>query len=208
MSYDYLFKLVSVGNPNVGKTAFADQLITNNFYLNYSPTVGVDFRTKSITLDHSIVVKTHIWDTAGDTKFARIVRNYYRNTAGALIIYDVGSRESFNRVDFWRNEILRSRDSKEPMSILLVANKVDMADRVVTRREGENYALRHNLLYAECSPKSDMNVQEAFEWLVIDIYEKLDGEKLGVGVDRHFSYSEEPDIKTERRSTPTCCNIF
>lgn len=190
MSYDYLFKYIFVGETGTGKTSFADQLVNNEFPFRHESTIGVDFRCKTNTLDNNTVIKSHIWDTAGQEKFSSIITNYYRGIAGAIIVFDVTKRASFEKIEFWREEIEKNRNSTDPMVILIVANKIDRPNRVVSRNEAEDYALEHNFLFAEASCKNNINVTEAFEWLVLETYERMDKESPGCGIRRSPVWEE------------------
>ena len=92
MSYDYLFKMIFVGDTNVGKTAIANRLSRNRFDCHYDATIGVDFSSLTLDIDEKRI-KTHIWDTAGQECFSSIITTYYRGVAGAILVFDVG-RES------------------------------------------------------------------------------------------------------------------
>ncbi len=191
MSYDYLFKFIIVGDTGVGKTCFVDRFVNNEFNPAQMETIGVDFRSNMVTLDDNAVIKSHIWDTAGQEKFASIIRSYYSGIAGAIIVFDVGKKESWEHVEFWRKEIMRNRSSKDPLVTLLIGNKIDSRKkRMVSRTEAEAYALQHNMLYAESSSKLNQNVTESFEWLVMETYERMDRENPGCGIKRSVAYQE------------------
>ena len=204
MSYDYLFKFVSIGDTGSGKTSFADRLVDNTFHRQHESTIGVDFRCKKNTLDSQVVIKSHIWDTAGQEKFSSIITSYYQGIAGAIIVFDVTGRQSFERVRFWYEEIQKHRHSTDPLVVLLVGNKVDRSDRQVTRHEAEAYALNHQFLYAESSCKANINIQEAFEWLVNETYKKMDKDNPGCGIKRSIPYEESIRLINDRSKLRDC----
>lgn len=192
MSYDYLFKYIFVGETGAGKTSFADRLVNSEFHYHHETTIGVDFRCKMNTLHDNVVIKSHIWDTAGQEKFSSIITSYYKGIAGAIIVYDVGKRQSFRRVDFWRKELERNRHSpNDPMVILLVANKTDKMSRVISEEEGKQYAMDHGLLFAEVSCKENKNVEQAYEWLIMETYERMNKENPGCGIKRSIAFEED-----------------
>ena len=128
MSYDYLFKIIFIGDASVGKTALAERITKNEFHETYNSTIGVDFSTVTLDIcDHSI--KTHIWDTAGQECFASIISTYYRGIAGAVIVFDITSRSSFRKCSFWLNQIKQNGTIGHLPIITLVGNKIDRATR-------------------------------------------------------------------------------
>ena len=170
MSYDYLFKVVFVGGPCVGKTALTERLISNKFPYNYDATIGVDFSAKSLIIDN-MNIKTHIWDTAGQKCFSSIITTYFTGVAGAAIMFDIGRKSSFCQVDYWREEIEKRRTMNHVPVMILIANKVDKKHREVSKEEAEKYAEKHNMLYCETSAKDNFNVCEFYEMLIERIYQ-------------------------------------
>jgi small GTP-binding protein len=209
MSYDYLFKLIFIGDTSVGKTAIIDRLMHDRYLGRYDNTIGVDFACINTVINNKDRIKAHIWDTAGQESFASIITTYYRGIAGAAIIFDLTRKESFQRVDFWLNELKNKRENNQPISILLIGNKKDRSRREVTIGEIENYAKIHDLIYIETSAKTGENVHKAFSLLIKDIYKNMDPEDLGIGIRRHFSYDEKEKLKLKKPSdsqwTDWCC---
>ena len=191
MSYDYLFKLIFIGDTNVGKTAITDRLIHDRYLGRYDNTIGVDFACVNTVINNKDRIKAHIWDTAGQESFASIITSYYRGIAGAAVVFDLTRRDSFRRVDFWLRELKEKRDNEKPISILLIGNKKDRINRAVSEGEIENYAKINNLMYIETSAKTGENVHDAFTLLIKDIYKNMDKKNPGVGIRRHFSYDEK-----------------
>ena len=89
MSYDYLFKLIFVGDTHVGKTAITDRLIRDRYLGRYDSTIGVDFACVNTVINKKDRIKAHIWDTAGQESFSSIISNYYKGIAGAAIVFDI-----------------------------------------------------------------------------------------------------------------------
>ena len=211
MSYDYLFKLIFIGEPRVGKTSYADRLVDDKYKNQYGPTLGVDFYSKHITLDDNVVIKNHIWDTAGQEKFSPLIRNYYKGIAGAVIMFDITNRNSFNKVRYWITQLDANKDTDKYIPVIVIGNKIDKEDRKVSRKEAEHLAYNNDMLYDEISCKSGINLEESFKRIVIDIYARMDKEALGPGIRRHFSqenisydeYSQEP-LKVKQ----SCCSII
>ena len=151
MSYDYLFKIIFVGDACVGKTALAERITKNEFHESYNSTIGVDFSTVTLDIGDQ-TIKTHIWDTAGQKCFASIISTYYRGIAGAVIVFDVSSRNSFRKCSFWLNQVKQNGTIGHLPVIALVGNKIDRATRDVTYDEAVNFAEKNiSNEYVGCS---------------------------------------------------------
>merc|ERR1711957_1164387 len=158
--YDYLFKLLLIGDSGVGKSClllrFADQTYTES----YISTIGVDFKIRTIELDGK-TIKLQIWDTAGQERFRTITSSYYRGAHGIIVVYDVTDNETFNNVKQWLHEI--DRYACENVNKLLVGNKSDLAaKRVVSTEQGKEFADSLGIAFLETSAKTSTNVEQAF----------------------------------------------
>ncbi|EAS04830.2 small guanosine triphosphatase family Ras family protein (macronuclear) [Tetrahymena thermophila SB210] len=171
MSYAYLFKYIIIGDTGVGKSCILSQFIDKRFKEKHDVTIGVEFGARMISFDNKNI-KLQIWDTAGQESFRSITRSYYRSAAGALLVYDITKRESFQHLGRWLEE---ARQNGNPqMSFILVGNKCDLEqDRQVSYEEGEKFAKEHDLVYLEVSAKTAYNVEEAFKQTAKMIYEKI-----------------------------------
>lgn len=215
MSYDYLFKIVLIGNTYVGKTAITERLINDRYTSHIDSTIGVDFATLSVKVRDKII-KTHLWDTAGQETFQSIIRNYYYGIAGALIIFDVCNRKSFQQVNYWYDELIKNTDMKP--YITLIGNKIDSPHRVVTTEEAEQYAQKYGFQYVEVSAKTGANVYNAFKTIIQTIYDNMDKTNLRPGIKRHFSHDENnvlfvrsgeyPSNYSLRDGINACCCCF
>lgn len=189
MSYAYLFKYIIIGDTGVGKSCLLLQFTDKRFQPVHDLTIGVEFGARLINIDQN-QIKLQIWDTAGQESFRSITRSYYRDAAGALLVYDITRRESFNHLNRWLEE---ARQNGNPnMTIMLIGNKSDLEHRrAVSTKEGEAFALENELVFLETSAKSASNVEAAFIKTAENIYEKIkdglydphregNGVKLGV----------------------------
>lgn len=189
MSYAYLFKYIIIGDTGVGKSCLLLQFTDKRFQPVHDLTIGVEFGARLIPIDNK-QIKLQIWDTAGQESFRSITRSYYRDAAGALLVYDITRRESFNHLSRWLEE---ARQNGNPnMTIMLIGNKSDLEHRrAVSSKEGEAFAQEHNLIFLETSAKSAANVELAFINTAEKVYEKIksgaydpsregNGVKLGV----------------------------
>lgn len=160
MSFDFMFKLLVVGESGVGKTCMLLRFADNSFEENFLSTIGVDFKVKQIVVDEK-KVKLQIWDSAGQERFKNITASYYRNCSAIIIVYDITSKDSFNKVSDWVEEVRRYVPSAP---LLLVGNKCDLEDkRQVSQQDGDELAKRLGLIFLETSAKTSYNIEEAFQ---------------------------------------------
>jgi len=158
--YDYLFKLVLIGDSGVGKSCLLLRFADDNFTDSYISTIGVDFRFRTITIDDK-TVKLQIWDTAGQERFRTITSAYYRGADGIIMVYDVTSAESFDHVEEWLSEV--DRYANESTSKLLVGNKADLIEeKQVPEETAQGFAEKLQIPFLETSAKTATNVDTAF----------------------------------------------
>lgn len=171
MSYAYLFKYVIIGDTGVGKSCLLLQFTDKRFMAIHDLTIGVEFGARMITIDNK-KIKLQIWDTAGQESFRSITRSYYRGAAGALLVYDITRRETFNHLTSWLEDA--RQHSNTHMVIMLIGNKSDLENRRdVMKEEGEAFAREHGLIFMETSAKTAANVEEAFLNTAKVIYRKI-----------------------------------
>eukprot|EP00916_Digyalum_oweni_P021351 GHVL01035467.1.p1 GENE.GHVL01035467.1~~GHVL01035467.1.p1 ORF type:complete len:217 (-),score=26.03 GHVL01035467.1:183-833(-) len=169
--YAYLFKYIIIGDTGVGKSCLLLQFTDKRFRADHDLTIGVEFGSRLVTID-SKQIKLQIWDTAGQESFRSITRSYYRGAAGALLVYDVTRRETYEHLSRWLEEARLNANAD--MTIMLIANKCDLERREVTTVEGEEFAKKHGLFFMETSAKTAQNVEEAFIQTARKIYEKIE----------------------------------
>ena len=170
-NYNYLLKYIIIGDSSVGKSNLLLRYTNGQFREEYQLTIGVEFGSSNETVDNNIY-RIQIWDTAGQENYRAITRSYYKNTACALLVYEIDSRDSFKRIPFWMNDCKNSA----PKSILmvLVGNKCDLENkREVTEEEGRDFAEKNGMLFFETSAKTGKNVEELFKQSVIIIDKKI-----------------------------------
>jgi len=192
--FDYLFKIVMVGDSAVGKSCLLSRFVRDEFILDQKPTIGVEFLTKMIEVQYETkkkYAKAQIWDTAGQERFRAIVSAYYRGATGALICYDITKRKSFENVISWLREM---RLNCDPQAVMLVGTKTDLQYlREVTTEEGREFAQREGLLFMETSANSKDNVESAFTELVKTIFYKVHKEIEG----QDDEFNETDKLKTK-----------
>ena len=204
MSFDYLFKLIVIGDSGVGKTAVVQRLRKKAFPVEYQSTIGLDFASKTIMIHNHILVKSYIWDTAGQEVFSSIIASYYRDIAGAIIVFDVGNRDSFQRCNFWLSELDNKRRSLRDISVLLLGNKID-SNREVSEEEASAYAKDRGLLYMETSAKTGENIEVFYRRLIHHIFENMDPEMDNSGIQHgHILF----DSRLNEPPPARCCCII
>mmetsp|Transcript_1498 Transcript_1498/g.3897 ORF Transcript_1498/g.3897 Transcript_1498/m.3897 type:complete len:210 (+) Transcript_1498:41-670(+) len=206
-SYDFLFKFLVIGNANTGKSCLLHQFIENKFKTESSHTIGVEFGSKVINCGGKSI-KLQIWDTAGQERFRSVTRSYYRGAAGALLVYDIASRETYNALNNWLTDA-RTLASSD-IVIVLVGNKKDLeADREVTFLEASRFAQENELMFLETSARTGENVEETFLKCARKILSKietgqLDPEKMGSGI-QYGDASLRKIAKPDGKKKGGCC---
>lgn len=177
--YDYLFKVVLIGDSGVGKSNLLSRFTRNEFSLDSKSTIGVEFATKSIQAEGK-TIKAQIWDTAGQERYRAITSAYYRGAVGALLVYDMTKHGTFENVDRWLREL---RDHAEAnIVVMLVGNKSDLkTQRAVETQEAMAFAEQHNLAFIETSALDASGVDVAFTNILTEIYRLMNKKQLQEG---------------------------
>ncbi|VDP69236.1 unnamed protein product [Echinostoma caproni] len=197
-----MFKVILVGDSNVGKSSFMHQFCDGVFYPKLRTTVGVDFRTRNLRVDNTVYT-IQLWDTAGQEKYRSIVRTYFRKVDGVIIIYDVTCPESFRNVRSWMESVEENSGSNKT-PIIIVGNKIDLRDgenaqniaSCVTTEMGQRFAQSQEALFIETSVCKAENVDKAVQLLSREM--KL-GEDEQIGT---VALKEEPPKK---KPLAACC---
>lgn len=166
--YDYLFKVVLIGDSGVGKSNLLSRFTRNEFCLESKSTIGVEFATRSIQVDGK-TIKAQIWDTAGQERYRAITSAYYRGAVGALLVYDITKSVTFENVERWLKELRDHADSN--IVIMLVGNKSDLRHlRSVPTEEAQAFCEKEGLSFIETSALESTNVEKAFQQILTEIY--------------------------------------
>jgi len=175
--YDYLFKVVLIGDSGVGKSNLLSRFTRNEFNLESKSTIGVEFATRSIEVEGK-TIKAQIWDTAGQERYRAITAAYYRGAVGALLVYDIAKHTTYENVERWLKELRDHADNN--IVIMLVGNKSDLRHlRAVPTEDARNYAERQSLSFIETSALDSTNVETAFQNILTEIYKIVSQKQLG-----------------------------
>lgn len=179
---DYVFKIVVVGDSAVGKTQVLGRFAKDEFYFDSKSTIGVEFQTRTVTINRKSI-KAQIWDTAGQERYRAVTSAYYRGALGAMLVYDITKRQSFDHVARWLEELRAHADNS--IVIMLLGNKADLASkRAVSKEDAIEFAEEQGLFFSETSALSGENVESAFLMLLEEIHGVVSRKALECGEDR------------------------
>ncbi|KAG9137764.1 hypothetical protein Leryth_019409 [Lithospermum erythrorhizon] len=210
---DYVFKIVLIGDSAVGKSQILARFARNEFSLEAKATIGVEFQTKTLVIDQK-TVKAQIWDTAGQERheqcniitlprcltnqevhingrYRAVTSAYYRGAVGAMLVYDLTKRQSFDHMARWLEELRGHADKN--IVIMLIGNKCDLGSlRAVPIEDAQEFAERENLYFMETSALESTNVEDAFMTVLKEIYKIISKKTLNAG---EISYGASPSLK-------------
>ena len=200
---DYKIKIIVVGDSGVGKTNLINRFASDKFDTNSKATIGVEFVYKTLKINKE-VIKVEVWDTAGQERYRAITSSYYKGAKGAIIVYDITNEDSFNNVESWMNEV--TKKGKTDMQFLLVGNKKDLInDRKVTEQKGIDKAKELNMNLFEASALEKTNVNEAFNYLVKEIFLNIRKEKnINTNNDEKIGQGGIA-LNTNKKKRKKCC---
>ena len=192
-SYDYLIKVMMIGSSNVGKTCLIQRFCVKDFAVNYLPTIAIDFKIKILDIE-GVSLKMQIWDTAGQERFNTLTESFFKSAHGIFITYSVDDEASFSAVNRWIKQVQNL--APKNVQVILLANKTDLAERVITTEQGEECARKFGVPFFEVSALSGSNVVEAFTKMGSQIVGDLKLQKSVIeGI---------PDLHVETKSK--CCS--
>ncbi|KAJ4392822.1 GTP-binding protein [Neurospora sp. IMI 360204] len=170
-NYDFLIKLLLIGDSGVGKSCCLLRFSEDSFTPSFITTIGIDFKIRTIELDGKRV-KLQIWDTAGQERFRTITTAYYRGAMGILLVYDVTDERSFNNIRTWFANV--EQHATEGVNKILIGNKCDWEEkRAVSKEQGQALADELGIPFLEVSAKANINIEEAFFSLANDIKKRI-----------------------------------
>jgi len=200
--YDYLFKLLLIGDSGVGKSCLLLRFADDTYTESYISTIGVDFKIRTIELEGK-TVKLQIWDTAGQERFRTITSSYYRGAHGIIVVYDVTDNDTFTNVKQWLQEI--DRYASEGVNKLLVGNKSDLTSKkVVEYGVAKEFADQLIIPFLETSAKNATNVEQAFLTMAKQIKDRMGSASTPAG-GAGKSQTVTPGQSVQQPSSGGCC---
>ena len=191
--------IITLGESSVGKSSIINRYVENNFDYNFVSTLGVDFRKKNININGEDI-RLKIWDTAGQEKFRSIQKQYYRNSDGILLVFDVTKFETFNVLEEWINSI--KNQTSNDIIVVLVGNKIDLNNKVISDDEIKNFANDNKFKYFLTSAATGKNINEVFDYIVKEIYNIKSKKKKNDGNNNNNKNLKKNYIKRNKKA---CC---
>ncbi|XP_044144373.1 LOW QUALITY PROTEIN: ras-related protein Rab-7L1 [Bufo gargarizans] len=168
-SFDYLFKVLVVGDSAVGKTSLLNRYVHDVFGKDYKMTMGVDFALKVVQWSDAEMVRLQLWDIAGQERFTSMTRLYYKQASACIIMFDLTNADSFRSCQMWKNDL----DSKVTLTngdlvpCILLANKCDLSPWAVTKEQIDKFSKENNFIgWTETSVKENRNINESMRVLI------------------------------------------
>ena len=193
--YEFIIKILIIGDSTVGKTNFVYKFSEDKFRENYFASTGIELKTTSIQIDGKSI-KIQLWDTAGQEKYRAMIKNLYLKSQGIIILFDITNETSFINLKNWMSQIKES--CGEDIPILLVGNKIDLEDnRVINKERAMEYANNENIEYIEVSSKTGENINKALTSLLQKILKRDDSNS-------NFSFTLDAGT-VKKKTKHNCC---
>ena len=211
-SYDLLYKIVIIGDTNVGKSNILSRYLTNEFTSNTKSTVGVELGIKFLKIKNTST-KIQIWDTAGQERYQAITSSYFRGSDGCFIVYDITNETSFNNIEKWFDKIHEENDKEIP--VIIVGNKCDLEnERKIPTEKAKEKAQNLKCAFYETSALKAINIEQIFEELANTIYDKTGGNKSDddihieiVNENKGVNINSENNEENGDNNKKGCCNF-
>ena len=198
------FKILTLGETGVGKTAILRRYVENKFDKHYLATIGIDYQSKTIKIKNK-ELKLKIWDTAGQERYKNIASHVFKGADGIMLVYDITDEYSFSKIADWMEQI-NNNLSKNDIGIVLIGNKSDIEDRMVDTEKGEEKAKEYGIDYYETSALNGNGIKEAFEGLAKQILNNYKIKNNDVGSRTISLQSAKPEdiVETDKKKRKCC----
>ena len=194
--FDYLIKLLILGDSAVGKTNFLCKLTENKFNQNYMASTAIDIKNTSIKINGKNI-KLQIWDTAGQEKYRALTRSFLIKAQGILALYDITNHTSFDNLQSWLTLI--KEECYVDIPVIIVGNKMDLEEkRIVDKEEASEYAKKQNVEFIETSSKTGENVEKTLYILTEKVLQKIENSS-------DFSFTLDSGTIKKKRNKHSCC---
>ncbi|XP_056619043.1 ras-related protein Rab-25b [Triplophysa dalaica] len=206
-AYNFVFKVVLIGESGVGKSNLLSRFTKNEFNHDSRTTIGVEFSTRTLQLN-GLTIKAQIWDTAGLERYRAITSAYYRGAVGALLVYDISRHLTYESAERWLKELYDHADPH--IVVMLVGNKTDLsAERSVPTEDAKDFAEKNGLLFMETSALESTNVEAAFNTVLTEIHKKVSSKEVTRGSLNAVTLSQpkSPAADGMDEKKPCCKNI-
>ena len=207
-NFDYLFKILLIGDSGVGKSSIMTRYIDGHFSETFISTIGVDFKIRNVEVEGKNI-KLQVWDCAGQERFRSITSSYYRGAHGVLLVYDITDRSTFESLNHWYDEVDKLCNFSS--EIFIIGNKSDMEDRKVNYEDGEKFAESLDCRFTETNEKEDQNVEKIVNQMAENLYQKeLKKKELKDSKEDSRSLNQTIRVgqkvgRKKRRKTQRCC---
>lgn len=202
-AYNFVFKVVLIGESGVGKSNLLSRFTKNEFNHDSRTTIGVEFSTRTVQLN-GLTIKAQIWDTAGLERYRAITSAYYRGAVGALLVYDISKHLTYESAARWLKELYDHADPH--IVVMLVGNKSDLASvRSVPTEDAKSFADKNGLLFMETSALESTNVEVAFNSVLAEIHKKVSSREVTRGSISAVTLTSENAQSTNAEEKKTCC---
>jgi len=199
---EYNVKILTLGDSDVGKTSIIKRIISNKFSEKMQSTIAIDYSCKTIKFGKNYL-KIFLWDTAGQEKFKTIVRNYFNGANGVLLCFDITNRKTFEKLNFWINE-LKEKLNLDELFIILIGNKIDKEnEREISIEESKKFAKENNILYFEISAKTNEGIKEMFDYVTIQCKQIVNEQNFNI-FSSTLLFKNEINIKVNDKKNKCC----
>ena len=200
-NYQYIFKIIIIGDIGVGKSCILNRYIKEEFDENYTCTVGVNLISKTIEINEK-EVKLQIWDTAGQEKYRSIISSYYKGSNIAFVVFDITNKSSFDAIPNWIEAYYRNGPDSQK-NIILIGNKKDLEEkREVSQEEAQKFSEANNIVYFETSAKDGDNIEKVFKYGAEKLLEFYSNNNDELKNNEELQAQNYKEVKTEKKG---CC---